>query len=69
MIGNSNVNRFVYRRGHGARRRVMHLAGYDRLGKFAGVLCGSRLNFDTSCNLPLGQPTCKRCRAIEARLI
>lgn len=68
MMGNQGVNRFVYRRGRGARRRVMHLAGYNRLGGFAGVLCGSSLAFDTSCNLPLGQRICKRCRSVEQRI-
>lgn len=65
LVGCEGVNRYVYHRGHGAKRRVMHLAGYDRLGRFAGALCGSALNFDTSCNLPLGLRTCKRCAAIE----
>lgn len=62
------VQRYVYRRGEGAKRRVMHLAGYDRLGRFAGVLCGSDLDFNTSCNLPLGQRVCRRCRRIEDEL-
>ena len=57
--------RFVYRRGSGAKRRVMHLAGYDRLGNYAGVLCGSDYPFNTSCNLPLGLKVCRRCRKIE----
>lgn len=65
LIGNTNVNRYVYRRGSGAKRRVMHLPGFDRLGRFAGVLCGSTIDFDTSCNLPLGVRTCKRCAEIE----
>jgi hypothetical protein len=49
-------------------RRVMHLAGYDRLGKFAGALCGIRHQFNRSCNLPLGRRTCKRCLKIERGL-
>jgi hypothetical protein len=52
---------FVWKRGDGSKRRVNHLAGFNRLGQFAGALCGSSLDFDTSCNLPLGKPTCKRC--------
>ena len=68
MIGSYGVNRFVYQRGSGSKRRVMHLAGFDRLGRFSGVLCGSALPFNTSCNLPLGQPTCRRCRKIEQSL-
>jgi hypothetical protein len=65
---NGDVERFVYKRGQGAKRRVMHLAGYNRLGAFAGVLCGSQVAFNTSCNLPLGQRVCKRCKATERKL-
>lgn len=56
--------RYLYRRGPGARRRVMHLCGYDpRTGKPTMVpLCGSTYGFDTTCNLPLGQRVCKTCR-------
>jgi hypothetical protein len=62
------AERFAYKRGHGAKRRVMHLAAFDRLGRWAGVLCGSRLDFNTTCNLPLALPICKRCRAVEERI-
>jgi hypothetical protein len=68
LTGVEGVNQFVFRRGHGAKRRVMHLAGYDRLGRFAGPLCGSELNLDTSCNLPLGRPICKQCLDVERKL-
>lgn len=61
-----SVERFVYERGK--RRRVMHLAAFDRLGRYAGVLCGSALPFNSSCNLPLGRRTCKRCRHVEISL-
>lgn len=61
--------RFVYVRGDGARHRVMHLAAYDRLGRYAGPLCGIGLPFNTSCNLPLARPVCKRCRKEEVRLM
>jgi hypothetical protein len=54
---------FIWKRGDGNKRRVNHLAGYDKLGRFSGALCGSTLDFDTSCNLPLGRRTCKRCSA------
>lgn len=54
---------YLYRRGQGAKRRVMHLAHYDRLGRIRGSLCG-RTDLDTSINVPLGQPTCKRCLVI-----
>ena len=55
--------RYLYRRSKGARRRVMHLCGYDqRTGQPTMTpLCGIRQAFDTTCNFPLGQRTCKRC--------
>ena len=52
---------FLYRRGHGARRRVMHLAEYNRSGEIIGALCGSK-RLNTSINLPLGLPICKECQ-------
>lgn len=54
---------FIWKRGEGNKRRVNHLAAFDRLGRCVGSLCGSQLEFDTSCNLPLGRRTCKRCSA------
>lgn len=57
------TERFIYVRGK--RRRKMHLAAFDRLGRSAGALCGIPHPFDTSCNLPLGRRTCKRCLKIE----
>jgi len=60
--------RFLYKRGRGARRRVMHLTPFDpRTGKPTMFpLCPTRLPFDTTCNLPLGQRICKRCRKAES---
>lgn len=58
--------RFIYERGK--PRRKMHLAGFDRLGRFAGALCDSPIPFNTSCNLPLGRVTCKRCLKVERLL-
>lgn len=59
--------RYLYQRGSGSRHRVMHLCGYDpRTGQpTMQPICGRTggLQFDTTCNFPLGQPTCKRCRA------
>lgn len=55
--------RFVWETGK--PRRVMHLSSYDRLGGFAGALCGIPHNFNRSCNLPLGKRICRRCIAIE----
>jgi hypothetical protein len=68
MIGTTGVQRFIYQRGQGASRRAVHLAGFDRLSRFSGALCGARLAFDTSCNLPLGRPVCRRCAEAEARI-
>lgn len=56
--------RFIYKRGRGARRRVMHLCGYDpRSGQPTMVpLCGRTTHrFNTTCNFPLGGKVCKRC--------
>lgn len=58
--------RFLWESGR--RRRKMHLASYDRLGRFAGALCGIDHAFNRSCNLPLGKRTCKRCLRIERAL-
>ncbi len=57
--------RYLYRRGTGARRRVMHLCGFDpRAGEPTMVaLCGIVYAFNTTCNFPLGQRTCERCLA------
>lgn len=54
---------YLYQRGKGASRRVMHLAEYDRFGNVAGTLCRvAGIRYNTSSNLPLGQPVCKKCR-------
>ena len=57
--------RYLYRRGKGAKRRVMHLCGYDqRTGEpTMEPLCMVGGPYDTTCNLPLGLKVCKRCRA------
>lgn len=54
--------RYLYRRGKGASRRVMHLCGYDQYTGEPTMqpLCGIDQPFNTTCNLPLGR-TCKRC--------
>lgn len=58
--------RYLYKRGKGARRRVMHLCGYDPTSGQPSMkaLCGSKLALDTTCNLPLGKRRCKKCFAI-----
>lgn len=56
--------RFLYKRGRGAKRRVMHLCGYDpRTGQpTMEPLCGDhRLQLDTTINVPLGLRRCRRC--------
>jgi hypothetical protein len=57
------TERFIWERGK--KRRKMHLASFDRLGRYAGPLCGIDLDFTASCNLPLGKGVCKRCLKIE----
>jgi hypothetical protein len=59
------VSIFLYRRGKGVKRRVAHLAMYDRHGNVAGPWCGNQVVLDTSCNLPLGLRVCKKCRKAE----
>lgn len=54
------MSRYLYRYGRGARRRVMHIARYDPFGGIAGTWCGE-VRVNTSINLPLGRPLCKRC--------
>jgi hypothetical protein len=61
--------RYLYQRGRGSKRRVMHLCRFDQFGNATmQPICGrvGGLNFDTTCNVPLGQPLCKRCRASAA---
>ena len=55
---------YLYRRGKGASRRVMHLAKYTQRGEIAGAVCGTRIRLDTSINVPLARPICKKCRAM-----
>ena len=59
--------RYLYRRGNGAAKRVMHLCGYDaRTGEPSMVpLCGIRYPLDTTINVPLGLKLCKRCGAVQ----
>ena len=52
--------RYLYESGK--RRRVMHLERFMATGEetFA-ALCGMRLHFNRSINVPLGRKTCKVC--------
>jgi hypothetical protein len=62
--------RFLYKRGRGARRRVVHLCEYDpRTGQPTMLpLCGDkRLRLDTTCNFPLGLRRCRRCAKAAIR--
>ncbi len=61
------MERYIWEAGADPRRK-MHLTSYDRLGNFAGALCGIKHNFNRSCNLPLGRPRCQHCIDIENRL-
>lgn len=55
--------RYLYERGAGAKRRVMHLTEYDpRTGEpTMQALCGAQRPFNTTSNVPWGRPLCKRC--------
>ena len=59
--------RFLYKRGRGAKRRVMHLCRFDLITGQPTMepLCGRNRGvlFDTTCNVPWGRPTCKDCLA------
>ncbi len=58
--------RYLYNRGPGARRRVMHLTPYSPITGEPTMLpaCNDkRLRFDTTSNFPFGQRVCKRCAA------
>lgn len=59
--------RYLYQRGSGSKRRVMHLCGYDTFTGEPSMqpICGrvNGLQFNTTCNFPLGRPVCKRCNA------
>lgn len=52
---------YLYRRGKGADRRVVHLAMFNSHGEVVGPWCQRRVNLNTSCNLPLGLRVCKLC--------
>ena len=58
--------RYLYRRGPGANRRVMHLTPYDpRTGEpTMKPLCERGSGYNTTINPPfgLGRPVCKLCR-------
>ena len=54
--------RYLYRRGKGARRRVLHLAQYDPHGHIAQAWCGAA--WDTSINVSFGLRVCIRCQRL-----
>lgn len=58
--------RYLYQRGPGSKRRVMHLTPYDPMTGEPTMVpaCGRTggLTFNTTCNFPLGLAVCKRCR-------
>lgn len=60
--------RYLYQRGSGADRRVMHLARFDQFGNLSmEPICGRHTaQFNTTCNFPLGRPLCKWCRSAFA---
>ncbi len=41
------MSAFLYRRGKGVKRRVAHLAMYNRHGEIVGPWCQRRVNLDT----------------------
>jgi hypothetical protein len=62
------VSRYLYLRGKGSKRRVMHLTTfYFTTGAPTfQPLCGRvSLPFNTTSNVPWGRPVCKRCIAAD----
>ena len=57
--------RYLYRRGPGSKRRVMHLALFNAVtgGPIMRPLCGRGTDYNTTINAPfgLGRPVCKDC--------
>jgi hypothetical protein len=62
--------RFLFKRGRGARRRVVHLCAFDaKTGEpTMQPLCGrdGGVVFDTTSNVPWAKPICKRCKEVAA---
>jgi hypothetical protein len=60
---------YLYRRGPGAKYRVMHLTLFDpSTGRPAmKPLCGMRYPFNTAINVSLSQRRCKRCIKVAFR--
>lgn len=61
---------YLFKRGEGSTKRVMHIERTTSTGEHSmQPLCGNyRVTYDTTCNLPLGRPTCKEClRALYRR--
>lgn len=58
--------RYLYRRGPGAKRRVMHITSHDPVTGQPTMrpLCLRGSDYDTTINAPfgLGRPVCKRCK-------
>lgn len=55
---------YLYKRGRGASRRVMHLCLHDpRDGQplMIPMCCTRLIGFNTTSNVPWGRPVCKRC--------
>ena len=62
----SNGMRYLYRRGIGVNRRVMHIMRFTETGQETDdALCGIDYLFDASINAPwgLGRPICKNCQS------
>lgn len=58
--------RYLYRRGPGSKRRVMHLTPFDPMTGEPTMLpvCGRGTGYNTTINPPfgLGRPVCKDCQ-------
>lgn len=57
--------RFIYRRGKGSKRRVMHIERFTPTGENTmEALCGIAYAFNTSINISGGRRICKNCNKV-----
>lgn len=57
---------YLYRRGPGSKRRVMHITSFNHMtGEPTFLpLCGTSGPYNTAINVRLGLPVCKRCAVL-----
>ena len=60
---------YLFKRGEGVNRRKVHYSLFDpRTGKPSmRPLCDVNLDFNTTCNFPMGLKLCKKCKKEATR--